>query len=78
MQPLDYSELTKASTGNCAQSTDVRIVEQPIGNFVVKIALSPTNSFLGVVEISSHADFRSPTQRQQPPNFHDVESFYRD
>lgn len=76
--PLNYSELIKAGTGAGVQPTNMRIVEQPIGNFVVKIALSPTNAFLGVVEVSSHSDFRSPTQRHQAPNYHDVESFYKE
>jgi len=76
--PPNYSEFIKAGTGTGAQPTDIHIVEQPIGNFVVKIALSPTNTFLGVVEISSHSDFRSQTQRHQSPNYHDVESFYKE
>lgn len=76
--PLSYSELTKAGTGTGAQMNDVRIVEQPFGNFIVKIAVSSSNAYLGIVEISSHSDFRSPTQRLQPQNFHDVDSFYRE
>lgn len=76
--PLNYNELTKTSTGTGAQVPNMRIVEQPIGNFVVKIALSPTNTFLGVVEIRSRSDFRSSSQRHKSPNFHDIESYYKE
>lgn len=76
--PLNYNELTRASTGTGAQQNDVRIVVQPFGNFVVKIAVSPTNTFLGIVEISSSTDFRSSSQRLQSPNFHDVDAYYRE
>lgn len=77
-QPLNYRDLTQSSTGTSTQIPDTRVVECPIGNFIVKVALSPTNEFLGVVEIAARNDFRKQSQRLQAPAFHDVQEFYKE
>jgi hypothetical protein len=70
--------LTTTSTGSGTQVPNMHVIDYPIGNVVLKIALSPMNTFLGVIEISSQTDFRSSSQRIQSPNFHDVESYYKE
>jgi hypothetical protein len=73
----NYIALTANSTGTGAQVDKVRFLDCAIGDCVVKVALSPNNEFLGVVEVAAKKDFQSSGQRQGS-GFHDVNAFYKD
>jgi len=78
-EAMDYKQLTATGTGSGVQAPEARILACPIGDCVVKVAVSPTtNSFLGIVEVIARNDFRSPSKRFEASAFHDVEAFYKE
>ena len=57
---------------------EARLLEYPIGEYVVKVLLSPENEFLGIIEIGVDKDFRTHQQRMANVVFHDVDKYYED
>ncbi|GAI43482.1 unnamed protein product, partial [marine sediment metagenome] len=50
----------------------------PFDKYLITIKLSPSNEFIGIVEIKVNKDFLSYKQKLPPKGFHDVEEFYKE
>lgn len=73
----NYGPVGSTGTGQ-GEGLARRVVRVPFGQFVISVALSEKNEFLGIVEVSVNEDFRSLRQRLHGVNVHDVDEFYKE
>lgn len=74
---LNYKTFTQVGTGSHPDIQNHRLVECPIGKYVVKVIVGPTNEFMGIAEIGVSQNFMSRAQRIATSGYHDIEEFYR-
>ena len=80
-EELDYDVLGAQGTGSHDLHAGTKIISYPFDRYEIKIELTPTNEFIGVVEVSVNRDFLSHKQKLTSwgsLGFHDVEEFYRE
>ena len=58
--------------------SNIRILDYPFGQYMIKVAIDENNQFQGILEISQAKDFRSLKQKIASVGFHDVEDLYKD
>lgn len=73
---LDKQFTSKEFSGTGVQFEEIREIEYPFENFIVKIGLSPNNQFLGITEIKQKKDFRKYEDKISSEPFYDVDEFY--
>ncbi len=65
-------------TGEDLAPGSYRLINCPVGKYMVKVIVSATNEFLGIAEVAVNADFRSYEQRAARIGVHEVDEFYRE
>ena len=78
---LDYDVLKDQGTGSHGDFEEFKIVTYPFDRYLIKVKLTPTNEFIGIVEVSVNKDFLSHQQRLvflTSLGLHDVEEFYEE
>jgi predicted component of type VI protein secretion system len=74
----DYDNLKKQGTGSHERVDDYKIILYPFDKYQIKIKLSPSNEFIGIVEVKINKEFLSHKQKITSQGFLDVEEFYRE
>ena len=77
----DYGIYEEQGTGSHKELSKYKIKEYPFDRYKIKIALTPDNKFLGILEINLNKDFLSLKQKmisKGPKGYHDVDDFYKD
>jgi len=74
----DYATFTQDATGRGGKAEDYRIISYPFDKYEIKVKVSPSNEFLGVVEVGVNKDFLSQKQKISIKGYHDVDQFYVD
>lgn len=69
--------LRRQETGNI-QFSDYKIIDYPLGKYLIKIKLTLNNEFIGVIEIGLNKNFLSHKQKLSTINHHNVEDYYLD
>lgn len=80
-EEITYERLKEEGTGNHKVSEelgDYKEIVYPFGKYEIKVRLSLTNEFIGIVEVKVNKDFLSYKQKVASKGFHDVEEFYRE
>lgn len=77
-EEITYESLKKEGTGNHKMPEEYKEVIYLFGKYEIKVKLSLTNEFIGIVEVKVNKDFRSYKQKITSKGFHDVEEFYRE
>ena len=72
----DYSTFTQDATGRKGEAGDYKIVSYPFDKYEIKVKVSPSNEFLGIVEVGVNKDFLSQKQKTSLKGYHDVDKFY--
>lgn len=72
----DYDTLKNQGTGESGEPTDHKIIVYPFEKYEIKIMLTASNEFIGIVEVKINKDFLSQRERASAKGFHDVEKFY--
>lgn len=65
-------------TGSHEKFDNYKIITYPVGKYEIKVKLSLTNEFIGVVEVKVNQSFLSYKEKVTPKGYHDVEEFYRE
>jgi hypothetical protein len=74
----DYKNLKNRGTGSHGDIDDFKIIPYPFDKYQIKVKLTPTNEFIGIVEVGINKDFLSYKQKTTLRGFHDVDEFYRE
>lgn len=74
----DYDTLKDKGTGSHAEFDDYKIIVYPFGRYHIKIKVTPSNEFIGIVEVGVNKDFLSYKQKIASSGEHDVDEFYRE
>ena len=78
-EDLDYDLHGVQGTGS--HHLETRIVTYPFERYEIKVELTPSNEFIGIVEVSVNKRFLSYRQKLTSwgsQGFHDTEDFYRE
>lgn len=78
---ITYENLKKEGTGNHKMPEELEEYKEiiyPFDKYEIKVKLSLTNGFIGIVEVKVNKDFLSHKQKITSKGFHDVEEFYRE
>ncbi len=74
----NYDNLKKQGTGSHERVDDYKIILYPFDKYQIKIKLTPSNEFIGIVEVKVNKEFLSHKQKITSQGFLDVEEFYRE
>jgi predicted component of type VI protein secretion system len=77
-QENDYDNLKNQGTGSHEALDEYKIVLYPFDKYQIKIKLTRSNEFIGIVEVKVNKDFLSYKQKTTLRGFHDVDEFYRE
>ncbi len=55
---------------------ETKIIEYPFDRYLIKVELTSSNEFLGIIEIKINRDFRSFRQIISKENYHKEEDLY--
>ncbi len=72
----DYTTFTQDSTGKTRKEEDYKVISYPFDKYEIKVKVSPSNEFLGIVEVGVNKDFLSQKQKISLKGYHDVDQFY--
>lgn len=78
LESYDYERHEEQETGSHKEK--YKIEEYPFDRYQIKIALTPDNKFLGILEITLNKDFLSHKQKmisKGPKGYHDIDEFYK-
>jgi hypothetical protein len=60
----DYNNLKNQGTGSHGDIDDFKIIPYPFGKYQIKIKLTPTNKFIGIVEVKINKEIKlTPTNK---------------
>jgi len=74
----DYNNIKNQGTGSHEKLDDYKIILYPFDKYQIKIKLSPSNEFIGIVEVKVNKEFLSHKQKITSQGFLDVEEFYQE
>ena len=74
----DYNNIKNQGTGSHEKLDDYEIIIYPFDKYQIKIKLSPSNEFIGIVEVKVNKEFLSHRQKITSQGFLDVEEFYQE
>lgn len=63
-------------TGAHEKPVDSEVIFYPFGRYEIGVELTPTNEFIGIVEVRINKEFLSYKQKMASRGFHDVDEFY--
>jgi len=72
-----YENLKNEGTGREESEEYIEKV-YPFDKYEITVRLSPTNEFIGIVEVKVNKDFLSYKQKSTSKGSHDVEKYYRE
>lgn len=72
----DYNNLKKQGTGSHDLPDDYKIILYPFDKYQITIKLTPSNEFIGIIEVKVNKFFLSHKQKIASHGFHDVDEFY--
>jgi len=72
----NYGNFRNQGTGGYDLPDDYKIIIYPFDKYEIKIKLTPSNEFIGIIEIKVNKEFLSYEQKITPKGFHDVDEFY--
>ena len=73
-----YDSFVSQATGSTGESGEYKIISYTFDIYEIKVKLSPTNEFLGIVEVKVNRDFLSYKQRLSRQSYIDVSKYYRE
>ena len=73
-----YDSFTKQATGSIGEVEDYKIISYPFDKYEIKVKVSPSNQFMGIIEVKINKDFLSHRQRMGIQTYIDVDAFYRE
>lgn len=76
IKDFDYEKLKNKGTGGHEEPDDYKIIDYPFDRYQIKVKLTPTNEFIGIIEVKINKDFLSHKQKITSQGFHDVDEFY--
>lgn len=71
-----YDSFIKQATGSLSKGEEYRIISYPFDKYEIKVKISSSNEFLGIVEVGVNKDFVSQKQKMSIKGYHDVDQFY--
>jgi hypothetical protein len=74
----DYDNLKNQGTGIHERFYDYKIILYPFDKYQIKIKLTHSNEFIGIVEVKVNKEFLSHKQKITSQGFLNVEEFYRE
>ena len=74
----DYNNIKNQGTGSHENLDDYKIILYPFDKYQIKIKLSPSNEFIGIVEVKINKEFLSHKQKITSQGFLDVEKYYQE
>lgn len=74
----NYNTLKNQGTGGRDKPEDYKTIIYPFDKYQIKIKLSSSNEFIGIIEVKINKEFLSYKQKIASQNFHDVDRFYRE
>jgi len=74
----DYDNLKNQGTGSHKELDEYKIILYPFDKYQIKIKLTPSNEFIGIIEVKINKEFLSHKQKITSEGFHDVDEFYPD
>lgn len=74
----DYNNIKNQGTGSLEKFDDCKIILYPFDKYQIKIKLTPSNEFIGIIEIKVNKEFLSHKQKITSQGFLDVEEFYKE
>ena len=75
----DYPiQVKEEGTGNKEIFDQFKLIEYFFERYIVKIVLTPSNKFLGIIEVKVNKDFRSYEQKIRSQVYHDEDELYQD
>jgi hypothetical protein len=74
----DYDNLKNQGTGIHERLDDYKIILYPFDKYQIKIKLTHSNEFIGIVEVKVNKEFLSHKQKITSQGFLNVEEFYRE
>lgn len=78
LKRLDYRYISRFGTGGHPGFQEYKVVQYPVGKYIAKVVLGPSNQFIGIVEIGVNKNFMSHLEKLSKSGFHDVEDYYRE
>ena len=72
----NYGNFRNQGTGGYDLPDDYKIIIYPFDKYEIKIKLTPSNEFIGIIEIKVNKEFLSHKQKITSKGFHDVDEFY--
>jgi len=73
-----YGSFIKQATGSAGEGEDYKIIPYPFDKYEIKVKVSPSNQFMGIIEVKINKDFLSHKQRMGIQTSLDVDEFYRE
>lgn len=73
-----YEEFIKEGTGSHSDVETFKIIEYPFNQYKIKIKLTPSDEFIGIIEVEINKEFLSHKQKIAIQDYHDVEDFYKE
>jgi len=75
----DYNNIKNQGTGGSHEELDdYKTILYPFDKYQIKIKLSPSNEFIGIVEVKINKEFLSHKQKITSQGFLDVEEYYQE
>lgn len=71
-----YNDMQEKGTGSYKDQANCKIVTYPFEKYQIKTQLSPTNEFIGVVEVKINKEFLSHKQKTIAQGFIDSNEDY--
>jgi hypothetical protein len=73
-----YDSLVRQATGSKGEGGDYKVILYIFDIYEIKVKLSLTNEFLGILEVKVNKDFLSQKQRIGTQSYLDVDKYYRE
>jgi hypothetical protein len=64
MEEWDYKNLKNRGTGSHGDMADFKIIPYPFDKYQIKVKLTPTNEFIGIVEVGIKRIFYHTNKKQ--------------
>lgn len=73
-----YGDFIRQATGSSSEGEDYKVISYPFDKYEIKVKVSPSNQFMGIIEVKINKDFLSHKQRMGIQTYLDVDEFYRE
>ena len=73
-----YAHSKEQGTAGVGEGQDCRIISYPFDRYEIKVKLTPSGQFIGVIEVKVNKSFLSHRQRIGSQSYLDVDEYYRE